>query len=40
MSKTSLNNEGNLRKFDKIIAFGAILCEKKGEGEYNLNKVF
>ena len=36
----TLVNEGNLRKFDEIIAFGGILCEKKGEGEYNLNKVF
>ena len=27
-------------QFDEIIAFGGILCEKKGEGEYNLNKVF
>ena len=34
----TLSNEGNLRKFDEIIAFGGILCEKKGEGEYNLNK--
>ena len=39
MSNT-LNNEENLRKFDEIIAFGGILCEKKGEGEYSLNKVF
>ena len=36
----TLNNEGNLRKFDEIIAFGGILCEKKGEGEYSLNMVF
>ena len=36
----TLNNDGNLRKFDEIIAFGGFLCEKKGVGEYSLNKVF
>ena len=35
-----LNNERNLHKFDEIIAVGGILCEKKGEGEYSLKKIF
>ena len=26
-----LRNEGNLRKFDEIIAFGSVLCEKREE---------
>ena len=35
-----LNNEGNLRKFDEIVAYGGILCVRKGQGEYILKKVF
>ena len=35
-----LRNEGNLKKFDEIIAFGGILCEKKGVDEYCLKQVF
>ena len=35
-----LRDEGNLRKFDEIIAFGSVLCEKKGGGEYCLKQVF
>ena len=34
-----LRNEGNLKKFDEIIAFGGILCEKKGVDEYCLKQV-
>ena len=33
-------NEDNMRKFDNIVAFGGILCEKKGGGEYCLKQVF
>ena len=36
----TLNNEGNLRKFEEIIAFEGVLCEKQGIGEYRLKKVF
>ena len=36
----TLNNEGNLRKFEEIIAIGGVLCEKQGIGEYILKKVF
>ena len=36
----TLNNEGNLRKFEEIIAIGGVLCEKQGTGEYILKKVF
>ena len=35
-----LNNEGNLHKFDEIVAYGGILCVKKGEGEYIFQNVF
>ena len=35
-----LSNDDNIRKFDEIIAFGSILCEKKGGGEYCLKQVF
>ena len=33
-------NEGRLAQFDKIVAFKGILCEKKGEKEYCLKKIF
>ena len=36
----TLSNEGNLRKFEEIIAIGGVLCEKQGTGEYILKKVF
>ena len=35
-----LKNEGNLRKFEEIIAFGGVLCEQQGIREYRLKKVF
>ena len=34
-----LNNEGKLDKFDEIVAYGNILCEKKGQGQYILKQV-
>ena len=34
------NNEGNLSKFDKLVAYKGILCKKIGDGEYRLNKAF
>ena len=33
------NNENNLDRFDKIIAYQGILCEKVQDGEYRLNKI-
>ena len=33
-------SEATRESLQSLIAFGGILCEKKGEGEYNLNKVF
>ena len=35
-----LNNEGNLSKFDDIVAYKGIVCERKSAGEYKLKKVF
>ena len=35
-----LNNECNLEKFDEVIAFKGILCEKSGEGEDKFHRVF
>ena len=35
-----LNEEGKLSIFDKIVAHQEILCERVGEGEYRLKKVF
>ena len=34
------HNEGNLRKFDEIIAFGGVVCEKKAGGEYLFKQIF
>ena len=34
------NNEGKLSKFDEIIAYKGIICEKIAEGEYRLKKPF
>ena len=34
------NNEANLAKFDKIVAWKGILCQKICEGKYSLKKVF
>ena len=34
------NNEGRLDKFDEIIPLKGILCQKIGNGEYSLKKVF
>ena len=34
-----LNNEGKMDKFDEIVTFENILCEKKGQGKYVLNQV-
>ena len=34
------NNEGKLSKFDNIIGYQGILCEKIQEGEYRLKKIF
>ena len=35
-----LNNEGNLSKFDELLAYKGILCKKISDGEYRLNKAF
>ena len=35
-----LSNKDNMRKFDDVVAFGGILCEKKGGGECCLKQVF
>ena len=35
-----LNNEGKLDKFEEVVAFKGIICEKKGQGEYLLKRVF
>ena len=35
-----LSNEGNLKKFDEVVAHKGILCKKIGEGEYIFQKVF
>ena len=34
------NHENNITKFDKIVAYQGILCEKIQEGEYRVNKIF
>ena len=34
------NDENNITKFDKIVAYQGILCEKIQEGEYRVNKIF
>ena len=33
-------NDGIIGKFDEVVAFKGILCEKKGQGEYRLKTVF
>ena len=35
-----LSNEGNLKKFDEVVAHKGILCKKIAEGEYRVQKVF
>ena len=32
--------EGNLDFFDKIITYSDILCKNRGDGEYEIRKVF
>ena len=34
------NNEANLAKFDKIVAWKGMLCQKIGQGKCSLKKVF
>ena len=33
-------SEGNSSKFEEIVAYQGVLCEKVGEEEYRLNSVF
>ena len=35
-----LKNEGKLDKFEEVVAFKEIICEKKGQGEYLFKRVF
>ena len=35
-----LKNEGKLDKFEEVVAFKGIICEKKGQGEYLFKRVF
>ena len=35
-----LKNEGKLDKFEEVVAFKGIICEKKGQGEYLFKGVF
>ena len=34
------HSEGNSSKFEEIVAYKGVLCEKVGEEEYRLNSVF
>ena len=34
------NNDNNITKFDKFVAYQGIICEKIQEGEYRINTIF
>ena len=35
-----LKNEEKFDKFEEVVAFKGIICEKKGQGEYLLKRIF